>query len=107
VLVQLLIFPKPFLRRFVTLILSGVKNGQKNCTYKITLIWYLKKCILKNAIENIVHYLSDTVITQEHKCPENTSSITIVLEQQKKKKKKKKQLKKKKKKKKKKARSKN
>lgn len=85
-LVQLLIFPEPLLRRFVTLNLSGVKNGQQNCIYKITLIWYSEKCKLKNAIENNVYYLSDAVITQECKCSENTSSITTVLEQQKKKK---------------------
>ena len=31
--------------------------------------------------ENNVLYLSDTVITQENKCPEGSSSITIVLDQ--------------------------
>jgi len=34
--------------------------------------------------ENNVHYLSDIRITQEHKCPEDTSSISSVLDQQKK-----------------------
>jgi hypothetical protein len=43
-----------------------------------------KSVNLSMPIENNVHYPSEIVITQEHKCPEDTSSITIVLDQQKK-----------------------